>query len=189
MTEDLSKLLHGFARGRLSDDEKQFLAEAAMADQEVFDAVLESQILKDLMEEPGSVQALTTDAIISNPERNLKTTFEKARQKLRDVVDRIAPSKEGLTGGLNPEPAYGLTEGEEQGRGVQGRIVAVSDNVITLDIGVDAGLCVGDHLAVYQREKEIGVLILRTVDEQNATGRFLGAGVPMIGDTVVGTRQ
>lgn len=52
--EDAQKLLGGYATGNLSAEERRLLFEAALDDQELFDALAEEQSLKDLLDDPVS---------------------------------------------------------------------------------------------------------------------------------------
>src|SRR5258708_37632251 len=52
--EDARKLLGGYATGNLSAEEQRLLFEAALDDQELFDALAEEQALKDVLDDPVS---------------------------------------------------------------------------------------------------------------------------------------
>ena len=56
MTDDVRKLLGGYATGTLSPDEKQVLFEAALHDDELFAALSNEHALKDLLDD-GAVRA------------------------------------------------------------------------------------------------------------------------------------
>ena len=56
MTDDVRKLLGGFATGTLSEAERQTLFDAALQDDELFAALADEQALKDLLED-GTVRA------------------------------------------------------------------------------------------------------------------------------------
>jgi hypothetical protein len=56
MTDDVRKLLGGYATGTLSDEEKQFLYNAALQDDELFAALADEQALKELLDD-GAVRA------------------------------------------------------------------------------------------------------------------------------------
>jgi len=50
--EEIQKLLGGYATGTLSDAEQRTLFEAALEDQELFDALAKEQALRDVMQDP-----------------------------------------------------------------------------------------------------------------------------------------
>jgi hypothetical protein len=52
--EDIRKLLGGYATGTLTAEERQALFEAALDDQELFDALTKEQPLRDLLEDPAA---------------------------------------------------------------------------------------------------------------------------------------
>src|SRR6266404_4338951 len=52
--EDAQKLLGGYATGNLTAEEQRLLFEAALDDQELFDALAEEQALKDVFDDPVS---------------------------------------------------------------------------------------------------------------------------------------
>ena len=55
MTKDeIRQLLAGFATNTLTETERRTLFEAALDDQELFDALQQEQALKDLLADPGS---------------------------------------------------------------------------------------------------------------------------------------
>ncbi len=55
---DVRRLLGGYATGNLSEAEAQELLQAAMHDQELFDALADEQALRDLLDAPGVKQEL-----------------------------------------------------------------------------------------------------------------------------------
>jgi hypothetical protein len=52
--EDIEKLLGGYATGTLTKEEQQALFEAALDDQELFDALAREQALRDLLRDPAA---------------------------------------------------------------------------------------------------------------------------------------
>src|SRR5947209_20584861 len=50
MTDDVRKLLGGYATGTLSEDERNQLYSAALQDEELFEALADEQVLKDLLD-------------------------------------------------------------------------------------------------------------------------------------------
>ena len=52
--EDIRKLLGGYATGTRTAEERQALFEAALDDQELFDALAKEQPLRDLLEDPAA---------------------------------------------------------------------------------------------------------------------------------------
>jgi hypothetical protein len=52
--EDLEKLLGGYATGTLTPEEQQALFEAALSDQELFNALAREQALRDLLRDPAA---------------------------------------------------------------------------------------------------------------------------------------
>jgi hypothetical protein len=54
MTDDIRKLLGGYATGTLTDAEQQLLYEAALDDEKLFDALANEQALKELLDDPAS---------------------------------------------------------------------------------------------------------------------------------------
>ena len=52
--DDIQKLLGGYATGTLTPEEQQVLFEAALDDQELFDALAREQALRDLMRDPAA---------------------------------------------------------------------------------------------------------------------------------------
>ena len=57
MTEDVRKLLGGYATGTLSPDERQLLFEAALTDDDLFAALSDEHVLKELLDD-STVRAL-----------------------------------------------------------------------------------------------------------------------------------
>jgi hypothetical protein len=53
MTDDVRKLLGGYATGTLTDEEKQVLYEAALQDDQLFEALENEQALKELLDDPA----------------------------------------------------------------------------------------------------------------------------------------
>ena len=53
-------LLGGYATGSLTEEEQRTLYEAALADQELFDALAQDQALKDLLDDPASRRLIAT---------------------------------------------------------------------------------------------------------------------------------
>ena len=56
--EDVRKLVGGYATGTLTEAEQTLLFEAALEDQELFDALAVEQALKETLEQPGTRQRL-----------------------------------------------------------------------------------------------------------------------------------
>jgi hypothetical protein len=56
MTGDPKRLLGGYATDTLTEDERRELLRAAMDDQELFDALLEEEGIRELLESPGARQ-------------------------------------------------------------------------------------------------------------------------------------
>jgi hypothetical protein len=54
MTDDVRKLLGGYASGTLTDAEKQTLFEAALSDNDLFDALADEHALKELLDDPAA---------------------------------------------------------------------------------------------------------------------------------------
>ena len=52
--QDIQKLLGGYATGTLTPEEQQLLFEAALSDQELFDALAREQSLRDLLNDPAA---------------------------------------------------------------------------------------------------------------------------------------
>ncbi len=52
--QDIQKLLGGYATGTLTPEEQQILFEAALTDQELFDALAREQSLRDLLNDPAA---------------------------------------------------------------------------------------------------------------------------------------
>ncbi|MBZ5621785.1 MAG: hypothetical protein LAQ69_24110 [Acidobacteriia bacterium] len=63
--EDIQKLLGGYATDTLTPEEQQALFEAALNDQELFDAMAREQALRDLLRDPGAKTQLL--AAIDDP--------------------------------------------------------------------------------------------------------------------------
>jgi hypothetical protein len=66
--EDIQKLLGGYATGTLTSDEQQALFEAALDDQELFDALAREQSLRDLLRDPAA-KAQVLAALDERPAR------------------------------------------------------------------------------------------------------------------------
>ena len=67
--EDAQKLLGGYATGNLSAEERRLLFEAALDDQELFDALAEEQALKDVLDDPVSRERVRLAVAASPPAR------------------------------------------------------------------------------------------------------------------------
>ena len=52
--DDIHKLLGGYATGTLTPEEQQALFEAALDDQDLFDALAREQSLRDLLRDPAA---------------------------------------------------------------------------------------------------------------------------------------
>jgi hypothetical protein len=68
--EDIRKLLGGYASNTLTESERRALFEAAIEDQEIYDALQQEQALKELLDDPASRQQIR---------RALETPAAKAR--------------------------------------------------------------------------------------------------------------
>src|SRR5260370_19486386 len=66
--EDIQKLIGGYATGTLTDEERLMLFEAALDDQELFDALQQEQPLKDLFDDPFSREMVRRAAAESLPQ-------------------------------------------------------------------------------------------------------------------------
>jgi hypothetical protein len=64
--EEIQKLLGGYATGTLTPEEQQALFQAALDDQELFDALAKEQSLRDLLRDPAA-RAQVLDAIDERP--------------------------------------------------------------------------------------------------------------------------
>lgn len=68
--EDIHKLIGGYATGSLTEEERRQLFEAALDDQELFDALQEEQVLKNLLDDPLSRERLHRAVAASLPQAN-----------------------------------------------------------------------------------------------------------------------
>ena len=59
--EDARKLLGGYATGTLSVEERKALFEAALADQELFNAVADEEALRELLADPAYRRELVAE--------------------------------------------------------------------------------------------------------------------------------
>jgi hypothetical protein len=75
MTEDVRKLLGGYATGTLTEEEKQTLYAAALSDDELFAALADEQALKDLLDD-GAVRAQLLQAT-ENPRFSISGAFRE----------------------------------------------------------------------------------------------------------------
>src|ERR1035438_4171531 len=66
--EDIRKLLGGYATDTLTTEERQALFEAALNDQELFDALAREQSLRDLLRDPAA-KAQILAALDERPSR------------------------------------------------------------------------------------------------------------------------
>src|SRR5260370_26639232 len=66
--EDIQRLMGGYATGSLTDEERLKLFEAALDDQELFDALQQEQPLKDLFDDPFSRELVRRAAADSLPQ-------------------------------------------------------------------------------------------------------------------------
>ena len=55
--DEARKLLGGYATGSLTEAERKVLFEAALQDQELFDELAGEQVLKEVLDEPGTRSA------------------------------------------------------------------------------------------------------------------------------------
>lgn len=83
MTEDVRKLLGGYATGTLTEDEKQALFEAAINDDELFAALSDEQALKEMLDDSAiRAQILrATDEPKFTIAGSLREWFERPRSK------------------------------------------------------------------------------------------------------------
>ena len=65
--EDIQKLLGGYATGTLTPEEQEALFAAALEDQELFDALVREQALRDLLRDPAAKAELL--AALETPAR------------------------------------------------------------------------------------------------------------------------
>lgn len=65
--DDIRKLLGGYATGTLTDEERRALFQAALSDQELFNALADEQALRDLLEDPAAREQLM-EALERRPE-------------------------------------------------------------------------------------------------------------------------
>ena len=83
MTEDVRKLLGGYATGTLSEEERKALYAAALSDDELFAALADEQALKDMLDD-GAVRAQLLQAT-ENPQFSvmgaLREWFERPKSK------------------------------------------------------------------------------------------------------------
>lgn len=56
--EEIRNLLGGYATGTLTEEERKLLFEAALQDQDLFDALVREQALKEALEQPGAKERL-----------------------------------------------------------------------------------------------------------------------------------
>lgn len=83
MTDDVRKLLGGYATGTLSDEEKQLLFDAALTDDALFTALADEQALKEMLED-GAVRAQllrATEEPKFTARGALRTWFERPKSK------------------------------------------------------------------------------------------------------------
>jgi hypothetical protein len=83
MTDDVRKLLGGYATGTLTDEEKQALFNAALDDSELFNALADEQALKELLDDPTArAQALrAAESHVFSITALLREWFERPRSK------------------------------------------------------------------------------------------------------------
>src|SRR4051812_29860738 len=85
MTDDVRKLLGGYAAGTLTEDERGALYRAALEDPTVFDAMAEEQPVRDLLDDPSARAELL--AAVQEPRpfsvrSALRGWFEHPKSKL-----------------------------------------------------------------------------------------------------------
>jgi hypothetical protein len=83
MTDDVRKLLGGYATGTLTDAEQQMLYKAALKDEKLFEALADEQALKEILDDPAG-RALVLQAV-QTPQFSignaLRRWFERPRAK------------------------------------------------------------------------------------------------------------
>jgi hypothetical protein len=83
MTDDVRKLLGGYATGTLTDEEKQTLFNAAVDDADLFNALADEHALKELLDDPTiRAQALrAAETPVFSIRASLRDWFERPRSK------------------------------------------------------------------------------------------------------------
>ncbi len=71
----------------------------------------------------------------------------------------------------------------------QGQVTDVIDRTVTLDIGTDAGVQVGDRLSIRRGQETIGQVVVTASTDTSATGTFSGRIPAKAGDIAVALRE
>lgn len=90
MTDDVRKLLGGYATGTLSEDERNALYSAALEDEELFAALADEQVLKNLLEDPAARAELLQVASASRPAKRSLWLWWLAPVSMALIVSVVA---------------------------------------------------------------------------------------------------
>jgi curli biogenesis system outer membrane secretion channel CsgG len=110
-------------------------------------------------------------------------------EAVHEAVDAVARQLDAQAGGIPDREVE-----------VSGLVADVDGNTLILNVGSEAGVKVGDRLAVKRKvrdvkdpstgavirsiENEIGVVVITEVDARSSIGSFAGEGQPKVGDSV-----
>jgi hypothetical protein len=117
---------------------------------------------------------VTAQAINSQTASNMGVAFAQGEQTpgggLARAVDQVASS---------------LGQQMQQKRNkIDGLVTDVNTSILTLNVGLKAGVKVGDRLEVRRAGKPIGRVIINAVKDAFSVGAFEGSGPVKVGDSV-----
>ncbi len=87
--DDIRRLIGGYATGSLTEEQRRRLFQAALEDQELFDALQDEQALKELLDDPISREQVYTAAAANLPPPN-----RRAHNRAATVPNRAATVRE-----------------------------------------------------------------------------------------------
>jgi len=120
---------------------------------------------------------VTAQAINSQTANNMGVAFAQGEQTpgggLARAVDQVASS-------LGQQMLQNVRVK------IDGLVTAVNASVLTLNVGLKAGIKAGDRLEVKRAGKPIGRVVISSVKDSSSVGAFEGTGPVRIGDSVTG---
>ncbi len=101
------------------------------------------------------------------------------------VAEARAPAQAGLASAVDSVASSLNQQLQQISFKIAGLVTKMDGSVLTLNVGVKEGLKVGDRLQARRDGKQLGVVTITSVRDEESQGTFQGDGAVQVGDGVV----